>query len=502
MSAYQMERHSEDFMQELEEARKIQIGMLPQSAPEIQGFQIAAHSSPAIAVGGDFYDFMQLGDDRLGIVIGDAVGHGIAAALLMTMTLTDFRSMASRYPSSAEVLNAVNRRLTQSMRSRAFVTSIYAVLDRANNRLSCAMAGMQPWLIKAESGECVPIDPSGDRFPLGAFQGSQYESCDVRMEMGDSLVLFTDGIPEAGNEGDELYSFERLEELLVSNASLGSQEILDAVMSDVRQFIGDQPQEDDITIVVLKATEPLAVAPVLTPTARLITGEQKSVTMLIAVGDADLPLPVVEEVNRLMREHGSVVDALGDDTLVALFGVPVTHEDDAERAVTAAQAIQELDLPVTFSMSIDTGAAIIRSDEDIDYHDMGASLRRALCLAGAAEAGQVLVTERLRQLTYGAFQFADIAQIQPSDDEVIPAYPVVASAEQPHRARGIEGLYAPMIGRDREMEQLTACIDDLLAGRGGIVSISGEAGIGKTRLVSELREYADDKVQWLEGRCI
>jgi tetratricopeptide (TPR) repeat protein len=314
-------------------------------------------------------------------------------------------------------------------------------------------------------------------------------------------VLFTDGIPEAANEDDEFYSFERLEETLVGNRGANPQELLEAVMSDVRGFSGDHPQEDDITILVLKATESVAVAPVVAA-ERLITGESKSVTMLVAVGDDALPLPVVEEVNALMREHGSVVDALGDDTLVALFGVPVTHEDDAERAVTAAQAIQELDMPVTFRIGIDTGTAIIRSDEDIDYHEMGDTMRRSLHLANAAEPGQVLVSDRAHQLSRGAFQYAESSQFQPAEDEDITAYPLLASSEQPHRARGIEGLYAPMIGREREMEQLTACIDDLLAGRGGIVSISGEAGIGKTRLMSELKQYAGDKVQWLEGRCI
>jgi len=495
MSAHQ----AEDYTQELIQARKIQMGMLPQSVPKISGFQIAAHSSPAVAVGGDFYDFIQLGDNKMGIVIGDAVGHGIAAALLMTMTLTDFRSMAPRYVSAAEVLNSVNRRLMQCMQTRAFVTSIYAVLDRTSNRLTCAMAGMQPLLIKAKSGECISIEPSD--LPLGASRKIQYQSSSVQMEMGDTLVLYTDGIPESVNENDEFYSFERLEKTLAENSGADAQELLDAVITDVRQFSGDHPQEDDITMVALKATESLAVAPVVS-TSRLITGERRPVTMLMAVGDDELPLPVVEKVNALMREHGSIVDALGDDTIVALFGVPTLHEDDAERAVTAAQAIQGLDIPITFRTGIDTGAAIIRSDEDIDYHEMGGTMRRALHLANDAEPGQVLVSEETHQLTRGAFQFASVAQIQPSEDESISAYPVVAQAEQPHRARGIQGLHAPMIGREREMEQLTASIDDLLNGRGQIVSITGEAGIGKTRLVSELKQYAGDQVQWLEGRCI
>ena len=133
MNGHQTAQNPEYLTQELIEARKMQMGMLPQSAPDISGFQIAAHSSPAVAVGGDFYDFIQLGDDKLGVMIGDAVGHGMAAALLMSMTLADFRSMAPRYASPAEVLNGVNHRLMQIMPTRTSVSSIYAVLDRARN---------------------------------------------------------------------------------------------------------------------------------------------------------------------------------------------------------------------------------------------------------------------------------------------------------------------------------------------------------------------------------
>jgi sigma-B regulation protein RsbU (phosphoserine phosphatase) len=114
MSTYQMEQHPQDLTQELNEARKIQMGMLPQSVPEISGFRIVAYSIPAMVVGGNFYDFIPLGEDRLGVVnklgvvIGDAEGNGFPAALLMTMTLTDFRSLAPRHVFPAEVLNSVN----------------------------------------------------------------------------------------------------------------------------------------------------------------------------------------------------------------------------------------------------------------------------------------------------------------------------------------------------------------------------------------------------------
>ena len=491
-----------DLTQELNEARKIQMSMLPQAVPNIPGFQLAAYSNPAVAVGGDFYDFIPLENKKLGLVIGDAVGHGIAAALLMTMTLTDFRSLAYRDTSAAAVLNGVNRRLAQSMRTLAFVTSIYTVLDLTNNRLTCAMAGMQPWLIKARSKECVPIEPPGVRFPLGASSKSTYQSCDVEMEKGDTLVFYTDGIPEAANEADELYSFERLENALVDSCDADAQELLEAVLADVRRFTGDQPQEDDVTMVVLKATESFAAAPVV-PARRLIAGEQKSVTTLFAVADGQLSAELIEQAKALAQEHGGMADAMSDDTLVAFFGVPILHEDDAERAITAARAIGGLESSLAFRMGIHTGTAIVRADEEIDYSRMGENMHGALNLANAAAPGQILVSESARRLTSGAFQFQAATPIQALfEEESIRAYPVLAPAEQPHRARGIEGLYAPMVGREREMEQLTAGIDDLSGGRGQIVSITGEAGIGKTRLVKELREAAGDRVQWLEGRCI
>lgn len=346
MERYQDAQYSEDFIEELNEARKIQMGMLPQAVPEIPGFQISAHSAPAVAVGGDFYDFIPLGGDKglpdkQGIVVGDAVGHGIAAALLMTMTLTDFRLLAPRETSPAAVLSGVNRRLIQSMRTRASVTSIYAVLDTTSNRLTCAMAGMQPWLIKAKSHECVPIEPSGARFPLGASPKSEYQSCDIEMEMGDALVLYTDGISEAVNEDEEFYGFERLESALLENSGLSAQELLSAVLTDMRKFTGDCPQEDDITMVVLKATESFAAAPVL-PARRLIAGERKAVTTLFAVADGVLPTHLTEQAKALVREHGGMLDAMSDDTLAAFFGVPRLHEDDAERAIAAAQTMQGL----------------------------------------------------------------------------------------------------------------------------------------------------------------
>jgi len=422
MDERQAAQHPEDFVQELHEARKIQLGMLPQSAPEIPGFQIAAHSTPAVAVSGDFYDFIPLSDDKVGIVIGDAVGHGIAAALLMTMTLTNFRSLAPRDISAADVFNGVNLRLTQGMKMRTFITCIYAVLDPATSRLTCAMAGMQPWLIKAKSRECLHIKAPGAQFPLGVSQKSEYQSCEVEMEAGDTLVLYTDGIPEALNAESEFYSFERLESALVKNSGAEAQEILDSVLADVQQYAGDCPQEDDITMVVLKAAESLATAPVVSA-AQPVIGERREVTTLFAVADKQMSPDLTEQARVLIQKHGGIPDTMNDNTVVALFGVPILHKDDVERAVAVAQAIQELQSSPMFRIGISTGTATVRTDEDVDYREAGETVNSALQLANAAEPGQTLVSENVHRHSHGAFRFGTKIPVKfPFDDEAITAY--------------------------------------------------------------------------------
>ena len=518
----------EGLTQELIEARKMQMGMLPQSAPEISGFQIAAHSSPAVAVGGDFYDFIQLGDDKLGVMIGDAVGHGIAAALLMAMTLTEFRSMAQRYASPAEVLNGVNRRLTQIMPTRTSVSSIYAVLDRSSNRLTCAMAGMQPWLIKAKSGQCVPIEPSGVRFPLGMSQKLQYQSCDVQMEAGDALVLFTDGIPEAENENDEMYSFERLEKILLMNGEADAQELMDVVLSDVRQFTGDNPQEDDITMVVLKATESRVAAPDELSKEYIIaeeqsTGENRLITALFAnihgfttLSDTQSPEVIFQLMQDYFRElvgivasyEGSISGFRGDG-LLALFGAPVLHENDAERAILAAMdmlvSMREQGLGV--SIGINTAMVTvgeIQTQLHSEYTAYGTGINLAQLLQAAAEPGQILIGIDTHRLTRRTFDFQALPALEVKGfTQKVTAYVVQQVKMHPEKLRGIEGLRARMIGREHEFAELKDAANNLISDRGSIVTITGEAGIGKSRLALELKEYLEDKdVIWYEGRSI
>ena len=493
---------SDDLMQDLAEARKIQMSMLPQFVPQLSGFQVAAYSLPAIAVGGDFYDFIGLNNYSTGIVIGDAIGHGIAAALLMSMVLTEFRWQARREMSASLVLNNVNFRLSRDMRTKALVSSIYTTIDHEHSRMTCAMAGMRPWFINSKSRECFPIKPSGEKFPLGVSPKSEYQSIDISMEMGDALVFYTDGILEAINENREVYGFGRLEYMLAKNSNADAQSILDAVLSDLNAFIGNHPQEDDITVVVLKASDQFLTEPVFEP-SRFISGERKSVTTLFAVWEDKLSNDSINNLKMLLKSYGGLTGAIGENSLVSLFGVPSLHEDDAERAIAAAQAMKNLYRSTDFRVGINTDSMIVKSRSEIDYNSIGEPTNIALHLANNAQPGQILVNNNAYQQTYNAFHFSDAIEISsPHDDKPLAVYSVKAYADKPRSVRGIKGVYAPTIGREKEMEQISVCVDELLSGRGQIVSITGEAGIGKSRLLGEMREYAGDRVRWLEGRCV
>jgi tetratricopeptide (TPR) repeat protein len=493
---------SDDLMQDLLEARKIQMSMLPQSVPQLSGFQVAAYSLPAIAVGGDFYDFIGLNNYSTGIVIGDAMGHGIAAALLMSMALTEFRWQARREMSASLVLNNVNFRLSRNMRTRALVSSVYTTIDHEHSRMTCAMAGMRPWFINSKSHECFPIKPSGERFPLGVSPKSEYQSSDISMAMGDALVFYTDGILEAINENNEIYGFERLERMLTKNSNADAQSILDAVLLDLNTFIGKHPQEDDITVVVLKAADQFLTEPVFQP-SRFVSGERKSVTTLFALWADKLSGDSVRNLKMLLKSYGGLTGIIGENSLVSLFGVPNLHEDDSERAIVAAQAMKNLCKSTNFQMGINTDTMIVKPSSEIDYNSIGEPTNIALHLANNAQSGQILVNDNAHRQTYNAFHFSDAIEISsPYEDKPLAVYSVEAYAERPRSVRGIKGVYAPTIGREKEMEKISICVDDLLSGKGQVVSITGEAGIGKSRLLDEMRKYAGDRVRWLDGRCI
>ena len=243
--------------QELKIAHDIQVSMLPERAPEIEGFRIVARSIPAREVGGDFYDFIEIrGDgsvDKLGIVIGDVSGKGVSGALLMAASRSIYRVLAEAHSSVEEVMFIGNQRLIRDIRKGMFVALIYAVWDPKEKTLTLSNAGQtQPILCAADKSEPFYITTDGDRFPLGIVKDCHYQQTHVPLNQGDIVVFYTDGMVEAMNGKEELYGFERFMTSIDEGRELDVDTLLEKLMDDVSRFVGDVEQHDDLTVVVVR----------------------------------------------------------------------------------------------------------------------------------------------------------------------------------------------------------------------------------------------------------
>lgn len=242
---FQEERKERERMShEAQEARSIQQALLPKSSPYIPGFAVSGLSISAGAVGGDWYDFIDLGDERWGLVLADVSGKGTAAALLMSGTRAMLRSLAENACTPAEVLTKLNKLLVEDFPSGRFVTMVYAVLDAKEGTLTYANAGHLPPLL---------VDGAGAKFlqtemglPLGIRHGSYSEAV---VELGERarVVLYSDGITEATNAEDEEYGAERLAEHV-----MGAGTCPETLVEDVRGFANGAGLRDDATVILLR----------------------------------------------------------------------------------------------------------------------------------------------------------------------------------------------------------------------------------------------------------
>jgi serine phosphatase RsbU (regulator of sigma subunit) len=238
--------------QELLVARRIQQASLPEEIPELEGWQISPHYQPAREVGGDFYDFFELPNGRLGIVVGDATGKGVPAALVMSTTCGMLQLAAQALDSSSpgEVLARVNETLVARIPANMFITCFYGVLDPESGRLHYANAGHDlPYLHRA-SGEAEELRATG--MPLGLMPGMGYEEKETVLEAGEVALFYSDGLVEAHNPKGEMFGFPRLRRLV---AKYGEERSLgETLLEELYSFTGGEgwEQEDDITLLTLK----------------------------------------------------------------------------------------------------------------------------------------------------------------------------------------------------------------------------------------------------------
>ena len=222
--------------------------VLPKQPPSWDEITWGVHFAPLDPLGGDFYDFAQPDEDHLGILIADASGHGIPAALHAIMARFAFQEIAPHTIHPGEVLDAVNRRLFGMTEDR-FVTAFYAIMDRRTCKLSYANAGHPfPLRYSARTQEVHPLSARG--FPLGITTDEQYREKSIELEAGDRLCLFTDGLPDTYNEIGESFGMTRVHDWLQSNGTQSASKLTDMLVQEVKNFQGKRKATDDLTLVV------------------------------------------------------------------------------------------------------------------------------------------------------------------------------------------------------------------------------------------------------------
>ena len=240
--------HSQQQGQELEKAREIQEGLLPKNIPQVRRLEVAGAWQPARVVGGDYYDVLKFSDRKLGICIGDVVGKGITAALLMANLQASFRAFAGEGVSPGALCGKLHGVISNNVATEKFVTFCYCTIDAGENRLTYASAGHCPPLLVRGSGEVISLKEGGT--PLGILPGREYRDTEVQLEAGDRLVLYTDGLTEAMNAQEQEFSEARLVEMGKRNRALSATELLEGIMKEVSGYSGGSFQ-DDFTLVVV-----------------------------------------------------------------------------------------------------------------------------------------------------------------------------------------------------------------------------------------------------------
>ncbi|MDP2922518.1 MAG: SpoIIE family protein phosphatase [Candidatus Omnitrophota bacterium] len=235
---------------ELDIAKKIQESFLPKEIRAPEGLDVTAAMFTARQVGGDLYDFVELGKDKFGVMIGDVSGKGVPASLFMAMVVGAFKFFASQQDRPEEALLHLNSKLVREGSSNLFVTIFYSIFDVAKKAFIYTNGGHMPVLYLHKGTKCDFLDVE-EGMPLGLMEGN-YCSARLNFEKGDIFVYYTDGVTEAMNSKLELYGKDRFTKVVQDNHSLSAKEILEAIGKDIRKFEPRTHQHDDITLIVVK----------------------------------------------------------------------------------------------------------------------------------------------------------------------------------------------------------------------------------------------------------
>ncbi len=236
--------------EEVRFAARIQTDLLPKEPPSVAGYDIAGLTIPAQEVGGDYFDFIFINDDRLGVCLGDVTGKGLPASLLMANTQATLRGQALFDISVRECITRANRLLFQSTNAEKFVTLFYGSLDKNNHQLSYCNAGHEPPVLLRLDGSIAHLDKGG--LALAMLEEFPFDEDTVSILPGDTLVICSDGITEAMNLLQEQFGTQRLEHIVKDSHALTAAEIINAIVKAVKLHSGSAPQTDDMTLIAIK----------------------------------------------------------------------------------------------------------------------------------------------------------------------------------------------------------------------------------------------------------
>ena len=239
---------------ELSLATQIQGAMLPHIVPAFPDrldFDVIGSMDPAKEVGGDFYDYFLIDDDHLGLVIADVSGKGVPAALFMMASKIILQSVAMMGKSPAEILTKANEAICSNNEAQMFVTVWLGILELSTGKMTCANAGHEYPVLRGPGGDwALYKDKHG--FVIGGMEGARYREYEIQLEPGSKLFVYTDGVPEATNAGNELLGTERMLGALNEAREAAPQEVLKAVRRTVDGFVKDAEQFDDLTMLCLE----------------------------------------------------------------------------------------------------------------------------------------------------------------------------------------------------------------------------------------------------------
>ncbi len=235
---------------QLEVARQVQLELLPDKDPKLKGFDISAYVFPTEEVSGDYYDWVKIFDDQIGVIIADVAGKGIPAALLVAFLRASLRAYVQTGYAPHIALSKVNNLLWDSVESHQFVTAIYGILDATNKTFVYSNAGHNPPLLVNSDGSYKYVE-YGD-LPLGMFRAMRYHQHFIRLEKGQVFVLYTDGITEAANAEDEEFGRECLAQLVLKGIHLSAKDMIDFIRKGVQEFTDRKFLDDDGTLFIIK----------------------------------------------------------------------------------------------------------------------------------------------------------------------------------------------------------------------------------------------------------